>query len=169
MKTLLALSVGLVLVSSQADAHHSFAASFVNTEIVQEGVVNRLIFRNPHVIIYMTVTDANGTETEWMVEGSAATSLRRAGWTNRSVQPGEHVADHWPSRPRQQADDLYGQCRSARSRDACRAPQSRGSCRSSRTKRRRDPRETAAARRRQAGPEWRLGTRPRRAEFPQPS
>lgn len=91
MKTLLALSVGLVLVSSQADAHHSFAASFVDTEIVREGVVNRLIFRNPHVIIYMTVTDANGTETEWMVEGSAATSLRRAGWTNRSVQPGEHV------------------------------------------------------------------------------
>jgi len=76
---------------TQANAHHSFAASFIDEEIVREGVVNRYVFKNPHVLIYMTVTDDNGDETEWMVEGSAATSLRSAGWTNTSLQPGEHL------------------------------------------------------------------------------
>ena len=91
MKTLLTLSLSLVIVSSQAKAHHSFAASFVDTEIVREGVVNRYIFKNPHVLFYMTVTDEDGEETEWMVEGSAATSRRSAGWSNETIQLGEHV------------------------------------------------------------------------------
>lgn len=91
MKTLLMVSVGLIIVSSQANGHHSFAASFVDTEIVREGVVNRYIFKNPHVLMYMTVTDDNGEETEWMVEGSAATSLRSAGWSAGSIEVGEHV------------------------------------------------------------------------------
>jgi len=81
----------MILVPIHVDAHHSFAASFVETEIVREGVVNRYVFKNPHVLMYMTVTDDNGEETEWMVEGSAATSLRSAGWSADSIQPGEHV------------------------------------------------------------------------------
>ena len=91
MKTLITLSAGLFVASSQANAHHSFAASFVDTEIVREGVVARYIFKNPHVLFYMTVTDDDDQETEWMVEGSAATSLRSAGWSSESIQLGEHV------------------------------------------------------------------------------
>jgi hypothetical protein len=91
MKILLTLSLSLIIVSSQVNAHHSYSASFVDTEIMREGVVNRYIFKNPHVLFYMTVTDEGGEETEWMVEGSAATSLRSAGWSNETIQLGEHV------------------------------------------------------------------------------
>ncbi len=91
MRFLIASVLGLGLATSQAFAHHSFAASFVDDEIVREGVVDRYIFKNPHVLLYMTVTDENGNDTEWMVEGSAATSLRAAGWSNESIRPGEHV------------------------------------------------------------------------------
>ena len=85
------VSLALVFMADQAFAHHSFAASFVDDEIVREGVVNRYIFRNPHVLIYMDVVDENGEQTEWMVEGSAATSLRNRGWSAETVHPGEHV------------------------------------------------------------------------------
>lgn len=91
MRILTALTATLILISVQANAHHSFAASFVETEIVREGVITRYVFKNPHVLMYMTVTDENGGETEWMVEGSAATSLRSAGWSADSMEVGEHV------------------------------------------------------------------------------
>ena len=89
--TVIISSLALVFMADQAFAHHSFAASFVDDEIVREGVINRYIFRNPHVLIYMDVMDENGEQTEWMVEGSAATSLRNRGWSAETVHPGEHV------------------------------------------------------------------------------
>ena len=85
------LSLTMLFAAGQASAHHSFTASFVEDEIVREGVVNRYIFRNPHVLIYMDVTGENGEQAEWMVEGSAATSLRNRGWSDETIQPGELV------------------------------------------------------------------------------
>lgn len=89
--TAVATTMAMAIAMSQVYAHHSFAASFTEDEIVREGVVDRYIFKNPHVIIFMNVTDANGAEVEWMVEGSAATSQRRAGWSDQTVKPGDHV------------------------------------------------------------------------------
>ncbi len=91
MRFIAALILGAVIATNQAYAHHSFAASFTDAEIVLEGIINRYIFKNPHVLFYMTVTDESGEEAEWMVEGSAATSLRNAGWSNQTIQPGQHV------------------------------------------------------------------------------
>ena len=81
----------LILAGGHASAHHSFAASFTTDEIVREGVVSRYVFRNPHVIIFMSVENESGEQAEWMAEGSAATSLRRAGWSADTIQPGELV------------------------------------------------------------------------------
>ena len=92
MKFSIALtSLTLVFAAIQASAHHSFAASFTQDEIVREGIVNRYVFRNPHVVMYMSVADEEGAQTEWMVEGSSATGLRRAGWSDDTIQPGEFV------------------------------------------------------------------------------
>jgi len=91
MKALTPLFLSFLFFSNQSVAHHSFAASFTEDIIQSEGVVSRFVFRNPHVIIYMDVTDEAGNEVRWMVEGGAATSLRDAGWTNESIQRGEHL------------------------------------------------------------------------------
>ena len=92
VKPSVALSAfALILAGGHASAHHSFAASFTTDEIVREGVVSRYVFRNPHVIIFMSVENESGEQAEWMAEGSAATSLRRAGWSADTIQPGELV------------------------------------------------------------------------------
>lgn len=86
---LIGLSI-LVLLSSSVQAHHSFSATFKSDEInTVEGVVTEFRFRNPHVIISLDVENADGSSTNWMVEGSAATGWRRAGWNNDSLKEGD--------------------------------------------------------------------------------
>ena len=86
---LLAMATLLVL-TNNAVAHHSFAATFKDDEDnTVEGIVTDFRFRNPHVIVFLDVTDEQGEVTNWMAEGSAATGWRRSGWTNDSLQEGE--------------------------------------------------------------------------------
>lgn len=91
MRILIALALGILLGTNIASAHHSFAASFTDEEIMREGVVERYVFKNPHVLLYIGVTDDSGESETWMVEGSAATSLRNAGWSADTLSAGEYV------------------------------------------------------------------------------
>ena len=72
-------------------AHHSFAASFTDERIMREGVVERYVFKNPHVLLYVDVTDDVGNSETWMVEGGSATGLRRAGWSADTLSIGDLV------------------------------------------------------------------------------
>jgi len=91
MKVVVLVFLSLVFSASQAFAHHSFAASFTEEEIQTEGVVDRYVFRNPHVIIYLNVTNESGEVVRWMVEGGAATGLRKQGWSNTTIKTGEYL------------------------------------------------------------------------------
>lgn len=85
------LLMALVLAATPIHAHHSFAATFTDETIVVEGVVERLKFSNPHVIVYFDVTDENGNVTQWLGEGGSATSLRNSGWDRNTLSPGDHI------------------------------------------------------------------------------
>lgn len=76
-----------------AQAHHAAAAAFGNEIITVEGVVNRMRFTNPHVMVYFDVTDKNGKVTEWVTEGPAATTMRgRRGWSRDTLQSGDRIS-----------------------------------------------------------------------------
>lgn len=80
----------LLSISNQTAAHHSFSANFDgNTSIEVSGVITEFNFRNPHVNIYLDVKNADGTVTNWMAEGAAASGWRRGGWTKDSLKPGD--------------------------------------------------------------------------------
>ncbi len=84
--------VVLLSMASGAIAHHSFQATFdSNATVTVDGVVKDFRFRNPHVLIYLDVTNDDGTVTNWMAEGSSATGWRRAGWKNGSLTPGDRL------------------------------------------------------------------------------
>jgi len=85
------LALGLTLSVAPAQAHHSFAATFTDDIIVVEGVVERVKFSNPHVIVYFDVTDDNGNVTQWLAEGGSATSYRNRGWDQETIGPGDYV------------------------------------------------------------------------------
>jgi len=94
MKTLVRhlLLASIVAGSSIAHAHHSAQATFKSDEDIKvEGVVTEFSFRNPHILVYLDVTNADGSTTNWMSEGAAATLMRRSGWSRDTLQTGDYV------------------------------------------------------------------------------
>jgi hypothetical protein len=84
--------VALLSIASGAFAHHSFQATFdSDVTITVDGVVKDFRFRNPHVLIYLDVSNDDGTVTNWMAEGSSATGWRRSGWKNDSLELGDKL------------------------------------------------------------------------------
>ncbi len=82
--------VVLLSTTSNAIAHHSFQATFdADVTVTVDGVIKDFRFRNPHVLIYLDVSNDDGTVTNWMAEGPSATGWRRAGWKNDSLKPGD--------------------------------------------------------------------------------
>lgn len=90
---LLGLTLGAVLaVPAISSAHHSAAVLYLlDQQITVEGTVTRFTLGNPHARIFMTVKAADGTSTEWMVEGGSRTVLLRNGWTGEEVKPGDAI------------------------------------------------------------------------------
>ena len=80
------------LFSGFSHAHHSFSATFTDErKSTIQGVVADFSFRNPHVLIYVEVTNEDGSTTEWISEGSSATSMRSRGWSADTLQEGQMV------------------------------------------------------------------------------
>ena len=86
------LTVGLVMTSVPADAHHASAPFYDQDHPVEaEGVVTRFLFRNPHSFLYVDATDENGETVHWEVEMGTAISMSRRGWTPETIKPGDPI------------------------------------------------------------------------------
>lgn len=90
---------GLVL-SATAAAHHSFAVYFDNDRpVTVEGVVSSFRFTNPHGLVVVDVTDADGQVHSWRAETNAPVVLQRRGWTRTSLRAGQRVTlSGWQAR-----------------------------------------------------------------------
>jgi len=73
-------------------AHHSVGAEFdVNTTLNLEGTVTKVEWFNPHIWLYLTVENPDGSSADYQCEGSSPNSLRRRGWTRDSLRVGDRV------------------------------------------------------------------------------
>jgi DNA/RNA endonuclease YhcR with UshA esterase domain len=83
-----------------AQAHHSFAVYFDPGKMVTiTGKVTAFRFTNPHGLIVLDVTGADGKVSEWRAETNAPVVLTRRGWTRNAIKPGETVTiEGWASR-----------------------------------------------------------------------
>jgi len=93
MKLLFKLSFSLYLtvLTFDSHAHHSFYATFTDQEITIEGVVERMSFTNPHVMIFFSVMDQNREIEQWQSEGEAATVMRQRGWDKETLKAGDLI------------------------------------------------------------------------------
>lgn len=81
----------LVLSSSVALAHHSFAMFDLAKDLTVEAVVKEVQFTNPHVWLQIMVTDDKGVATEWSIESGAPGMMLRNGWKPSTLKPGDKV------------------------------------------------------------------------------
>ena len=89
---IMAVACGALWAAMPVEAHHSFVAEFDQTKVVKlHGVVTKMEWVNPHAWIHVAVQNADGTTTEWMIEGNTPNGLLRRGFTKRSLEPGTEV------------------------------------------------------------------------------
>ena len=88
--------IGFTLISfavaAGAYAHHSAAPHFdMDNPITVEGVITELRLVNPHAYVYFDVTDDTGEVANWRCELAGGTGMRRRGWTDDSLMPGQAI------------------------------------------------------------------------------
>ena len=90
MKRLVFGLLGAVVLSgATAYAHHSFAATYVDTQVKIEGDLVSFMLRNPHSFVHVQAPDDQGQIQRWAVEWAAAGQL--SGITHDTLKPGDHV------------------------------------------------------------------------------
>jgi len=84
-------TVALACVAAGSQAHHSFAAQYdSNKPVKMTGVLTKLEWTNPHVYIYVDVTDAATKKvTNWAFEMGPPHMLQKSGWKKNELKLGE--------------------------------------------------------------------------------
>ncbi len=84
--------LGALCVSLPLLAHHSTATVYdTSRDVSMAGTVTEVVWRNPHIHIYVDVTDDAGNVVNYAVEGGTPNSLYRRGWRRDDLKPGDTV------------------------------------------------------------------------------
>ena len=90
--TSFALVLTLLAVGRPLSAHHGSVA-YDNSKVVtlKDGVVTKVNWANPHVLVMFDAKDANGNVQHWVVEAGSPSAVTGEGWTNTTIQPGDKL------------------------------------------------------------------------------
>ena len=84
--------LGLFCLTTPAVAHHGFDTEYDGTKkFTLTGVVQKVEWQNPHMRVYVDVTDASGKVTTWNMEMTSPNTVRRQGWGPKDLVAGEKV------------------------------------------------------------------------------
>ena len=87
----LAVAVGLLIVSVPLFAHHANAVFDVGKRNTLKGTVVEWFWANPHCLLRLDVMDANGQVVHWVAETQAPPNMIPLGWSKQSFKPGDEV------------------------------------------------------------------------------
>jgi hypothetical protein len=84
--------VSAVVATQPLAGHHGRGQSFdMEKRVTLEGVVSRVQWRNPHVLVFIDVKDATGTTVTWAFENSNVHTLARQGYNRNTLKVGQPV------------------------------------------------------------------------------
>jgi hypothetical protein len=72
-------------------AHHSFSPFNMEVEESVTGTVREIQWTNPHIWIWIDVTDEEGNVVTWGIEGMSPNYLARRGWTRTALAVGDTI------------------------------------------------------------------------------
>ena len=75
-----------------AEGHHAFAANYEMDNVgTVEGIVEEVIWANPHVHFYIQVTKEDGTTELWDGEASNLSMMATRGWDRNTIRVGDAI------------------------------------------------------------------------------
>jgi len=84
--------VGLFCLTLPLVAHHGFDTEYDRDKPVSTtGVVSKVEWTNPHMRVYIDVTDKDGKVITYNMELTSPNTIRRRGWTMNTLLPGDKV------------------------------------------------------------------------------
>ena len=91
-RTLLALGVLALISGVTANAHHSFAAAYFESESTTlEGEVQEFHLKSPHALLLFSAKTPEGTIDTYTAEWANPRRLTSAGITQDTLKPGDRV------------------------------------------------------------------------------
>lgn len=92
MKKLLTLVALIAVAAVPLLAHHGRGATYdMKKRVTLQGTVSRVEWRNPHVLIYMDVKDADGKLVTWGFENSGVSTLAQEGYSRNTLKVGQSI------------------------------------------------------------------------------
>ena len=92
LAALLVATAAVAVPVSRVSAHHSFAATYLESESVTiEGELVQFQFRNPHSFVHVNVKQKDGTVIRYAVEWGGAGQLSQQGVGPGALRVGDHV------------------------------------------------------------------------------
>jgi hypothetical protein len=94
------LAVWTVCATDAAFGHHSYASYDLASSKSVTGTVAKLEWSNPHIFLWLYVPSESGKGYDlWSFESGSVTTLKRYGWTPKTLLPGEKIAvEYFPSK-----------------------------------------------------------------------
>ena len=87
---LVAITMAAGVITS-VQAHHSFAIYDQENPVTMSGVVREHRWTNPHAAVILTITNEDGSETDWVLDQGPVNMLSRQGWTRDTLKPGDRI------------------------------------------------------------------------------
>lgn len=91
VRNLLLVPAALVLIAPVVEAHHSPSAFDMTQEIVIEGTVVALEWKNPHIYFTLETTGADDGVRQYEVEAPPVGSVRTYGVSREDLEPGTRI------------------------------------------------------------------------------
>ncbi len=86
-----AILAALLLSQTPSYAHHSVGAEFdLSQRITLQGRLTKVEWMNPHVYLYLDVTEG-GKTANWACETAGPNTLSRQGWSRASFRIGDRI------------------------------------------------------------------------------
>ena len=84
--------LGLFCLTVPVAAHHGFDTEYDSAKVIKgTGVVSKVEWTNPHMHVYIDVTDASGKVINYNLELTSPNAIQRLGWNKNDLLAGDKV------------------------------------------------------------------------------
>ena len=91
-KSYILAAVATLALAVPAWAHHSHANYDSSEYVFMDGTITEVHWMNPHVWLYLDITDEAGESNVWALEGGSIGALTRGGWRRDSIAVGDPIS-----------------------------------------------------------------------------